>query len=65
VLKDAFRAHALRDIGSLLSQLYELSSLRELVLQVLASYIEWIPIEDSMTFLEKVMTCAVSSTGDS
>jgi hypothetical protein len=58
-LKESFRQYALHDIGTMLHELYENPNLRHLVLNVLTTYIEWIPIELSMTFLEKIIACVV------
>jgi len=47
-LKDVFREHALSDIFELLQNLYSTPSLRILILSVLSTYTEWIPIELSL-----------------
>lgn len=58
-LKDAFREFALQDIAALLHELYPNPSLTLMVIHVLGSYIEWIPLEMSMAFLDKVIACVV------
>lgn len=56
-LKDTFREHALADIMDLLQGLYINTSLRLLILSVLSTYTEWIPIELSLQFLNAVIEC--------